>query len=83
MSKIYESPDKGKTVYSREFGKEDKNLEVRVKSDPGGVGWSLQDALRLSEQYKVWKEILAHSYDDPYIRDLVEKIEIYYELKYK
>jgi len=26
MTKIYESPDKGKTVYEREFGKEERTL---------------------------------------------------------
>ena len=40
MPKIYESPDKGKTVYSREFGELNKTLlPDRTEIDPEKREW--------------------------------------------
>lgn len=83
MPYIYESPDGGVTIYRRNSGEEERTEISRAVKDPGGNGWSLQEALRLSEQFRLWKDILARSYDDPYIRDMINKIEVYHELKYK
>ena len=70
---IYESPDGGKTVYSRKSGEAVRQLESRL-TDPS---W-----LKEQELNKRWAS-LKHAVfmDDPVINDYIEKIEILMELK--
>ena len=53
---IYESPDKGKTVYRREFGKTERELVIEDETEWSLYGWHdfvhvvymLQDRIRAS-----------------------------------
>ena len=70
---IYESPDGGKTVYSRKSGETVRQLESRL-TDPT---W-----LKEQELSKRWANLKEAVFmDDPAINDYIEKIEILMELK--
>jgi hypothetical protein len=75
MPKIYESPDKGKTVYSREFGSAERNFEwedpeeARVKA-------------RLQES-KEWLNILLAAKDNPVLQEAIDRVKILYHLSKK
>lgn len=69
---VFESPDGGETVYRREFGEQRREL---VKGDPAS---KLQEAQRL---YR-WKHIFNASVDDAELKELIERVEVYYRLKY-
>jgi hypothetical protein len=70
---IYESPDGGKTVYSRKSGETVRQLQNRL-TDPD---WKKEQ--ELSARWAKLKE--AVFLDDPAINDYLEKIEILMELK--
>jgi len=70
---IYETPDGGKTVYSRKSGEAVRQLEERL-TDPT---WLKEK--ELTERWAKLKE--AVMMDDPTINDLIEKIEILVKLK--
>jgi hypothetical protein len=72
---IYESPDGGKTVYARKSG---ETCRVLHSIDP--TYKKEQEALA---RWTNLKKIVMTAPDDPALNDLLEKIEIYYELKYK
>ena len=68
---IYESPDGGKTVYSRKMGETIRKL---INIDP------MSD--REQKLATRWTNLKDAVYlDDPAINDLIEKIEILMELK--
>jgi hypothetical protein len=72
MPKIYESPDGGKTVYSREFGSDKKNFE-----------W--EDAEEVSKRQRIrerkeWDEILNAAEFNPSLQEAVERVKILYHL---
>lgn len=69
---IFESPDGGETVYRREFGEQHREL---VKGDPAEV---LQESQRL---YR-WRNILRLANEDPELKELVDRVEVYYRLKH-
>ena len=69
---IFESPDGGETVYRREFGEQHKEL---VKGDPGS---KLQEAQRLYH----WKNIFDQANEDSELHEMIERVEVYYRLKY-
>ena len=69
---IFESPDGGETVYRREFGEQHREL---VKGDPAA---KLQEAQRLYQ----WKNIFSASVDDSELKELIDRVEVYYRLKY-
>jgi hypothetical protein len=72
MPKIFESPDGGKTVYSREFGEQEREMfwadpeESRVKT-------------RLQES-KEWLNILNASKDNSVLQEAVDRVKIIYHL---
>jgi hypothetical protein len=70
---IYESPDGGKTVYARKPGETTRHLH------------SVDPAWQKEQQIKVrWvnlKEAVYMADSDPAMNDLIEKVEIYYQLK--
>jgi hypothetical protein len=71
---IYESPDGGKTVYRRTSG--NLNKEIIKTPDP----WNEPiDML----QYVKWSEILKHAKNDNYLKDLLDRAEVYHRLKYE
>jgi len=65
---VYESPDGGKTIYSRKSGSSDRTL---VQEDL---------LMKATEQWFTWKDILKLAETEPSLRDLVEKAEIVYAL---
>lgn len=67
MSDIFESPDGGKTVYSRPYGSKDRKL---VKS-------SLEAHL---EKVTKWLSIVEDAEKNPVLKDMLEKVEIYHAL---
>jgi len=70
---IYESPDGGKTVYSRKSGEAVRQLQSRL-TDPA---W-----LKEQELTKRWANLKEAVFmEDPTINDLIEKIEVLMQLK--
>jgi hypothetical protein len=69
---IFESPDGGKTVYSRKSGSSDRTL---VSKDPQLV---LQE--EEAAKWVKWKDILREAKDNPTLTDAIERVEILYAL---
>ena len=65
---IYESPDGGKTVYSRKSGSSDRTL---IKEDT--------DKHYVTKWYE-WKEILKLAETEPSLADAINQAEIIYAL---
>jgi hypothetical protein len=65
---VYESPDGGKTIYSRKSGSSSREL---IKENP-------ED--KLTQQWITWKEILKLAQTEPSLRDSIEQAEIVYAL---
>jgi len=65
---VYESPDGGKTIYSRKSGSSDRTL---IKEDP---------ERKFTNQWFTWKEILKLAQTEPSLRDAIEQAEIVYAL---
>ena len=63
---IYESPDGGDTVYRRQFGSNQREL-IKVSN---------------SVHYTYWREMLVAAEHDEYLRDLLDRAESYYRLRY-
>lgn len=74
VTKIYESPDGGKTVYVREAGSDLKTILTR---DPEQT--KLQTAIDRANRLLV---ILKLSDEDPTLKDALEALEALYILKY-
>lgn len=69
---IFESPDGGKTIYSRKSGETDRTL---VWEDPEAKKEKL-----FQQRWVEWRDILSASKDNPGLADLIEKAEVYYRL---
>jgi hypothetical protein len=65
---VYESPDGGKTIYSRKSGSLDRTL---IKEDP---------EKKFTQRWFTWKEMLKLSETEPSLRDAIEQAEIVYAL---
>jgi hypothetical protein len=65
---IYESPDGGKTVYSRKSGSSDRTM---IKEDP---------AKHYIARWYEWREILKLSETEPSLHDAIDKAEMIYKL---
>lgn len=70
---IYESPDGGKTVYSRKSGETSRTLH---SIDP-----AYKKEQELNARWAGLKEAVFMTDSDPAMNDLIEKVEIYYRLK--
>jgi hypothetical protein len=70
MPKIYESPDKGDTIYEREAG---SSARVLVKENSAVI-----EELR---EAKMWGKIRRMARRDAGLRELLERAIIYYKLK--
>ena len=70
---IYESPDGGKTVYARKPGETHRHLH---SVDPQ---WQKEQELNV--RWVNLKEAVYMADTDPAMNDLIEKVEIYYQLK--
>ena len=69
---IFESPDGGKTIYSRKSGETDRTL---VWEDPEAKKEKL-----FQERWVEWRDILEASKTNPGLSDLIEKAETFYRL---
>ena len=69
---IFESPDGGKTVYSRKSGETDRTL---VWEDPEAKKEKL-----FQQRWVEWRDILKAGDDHPGLADLIEKTELFYKL---
>ena len=65
---VYESPDGGKTIYSRKSGSSDRTM---IQEDP---------EKKITQRWLTWKEILKLAETEPSLRDAVEQAEIVYAL---
>ena len=72
MTIIYESPDKGKTVYARNPG-ETKRTLIQGSGDVG----SLSDFRNI----KLWNDIVEECGKDPALKKMLDKVFMYYKLK--
>jgi hypothetical protein len=68
MPKIFESPDGGKTVYSREFGEHQS--------------WMDRQESKFIEQI-LWKDILAAAEHSPTLQEAVDRVKVLYYLSKK
>ena len=67
---IFESPDGGKTVYSRKSGDDHRNRTLIIE-DPNK---------KYDERWIEWRDILYASKDNPGLADLIDKAEVFYKL---
>ena len=65
---VYESPDGGKTIYSRKSGSLDRTL---IKEDP---------EKKFTQRWFTWKEMLRLAETETSLRDAIEQAEIVYAL---
>ena len=72
---IYESPDGGKTVYARKPGETSRQLH---HVDP-----AYQAEQKILARWANLKSIAYDAASDPALNELLEKAEMYHELKYK
>ena len=72
---IYESPDGGKTVYSRKSGETTRTL---IHEDP-----AYKKESEITRRWANLKEAVFMADSDPTLNDALEKVEILYALKKK
>jgi len=66
---IYESPDGGDTIYRRPFGTNQREL---VREGP------LRQKMLRSQ---LWRDIFEAAETDPALKEMIEKVEVYYQLR--
>jgi hypothetical protein len=71
---VFESPDGGHTVYRRHVGKQDREL-VSVSKET-------QDKLDSLKEDKLWGNIRRASAVDPALKEMLDQVKVYYELKH-
>ena len=71
---VFESPDGGHTVYRRHVGKQDREL-VSVSKET-------QDKLDLLKEDKLWGNIRRASRTDSALKEMLDQVRVYYELKH-
>lgn len=72
---IYESPDGGDTVYRRKFGSDPMDREFHWQSERKKT-WDLRQA-----RQNLWHDILGASDQDPALKEMLDRVEIYYRMK--
>lgn len=72
MPKIYESPDGGKTVFSREFGEVDREFEYET---PGA-----EKARLILKQRQEWDAIISAAKDNPALQEAIDRVKLIYHL---
>ena len=71
---VFESPDGGHTVYRRHPGKLDREM-VSIDS-------YAQDKLDTLKQDKIWGNIRQAAKSDPALKEMLDQVKVYYELKH-
>jgi hypothetical protein len=66
---VYESPDRGDTVYRRRAGTNQREL---VREGP------LRQKMLRSQ---LWRDIFEAAETDPVLKEMIEKVEVYHRLK--
>jgi hypothetical protein len=76
MSQVYvfESPDGGHTVYRRHVGKQDREL-VSVSPEK-------QSTIEMIREDKLWGNIRRAAKSDPALKEMLDQVKVYYELKH-
>lgn len=69
---IYESPDKGETIYARKVGSTE-----RVLLSMSEKAWS---RINEQEQAEVWKDIRELAKTNPSLNDVLERLLVVYNL---
>jgi hypothetical protein len=69
---IYESPDKGETIYARKVGSTD-----RVLISMSEKAWS---RINEQEQAEVWKDIRGLAKTNPSLNDVLDRLLVVYNL---
>ena len=72
MTYIYESPDGGETVFRRRIGSDDREQISGLTPD--------QVRARMQEN-QLWHEIRQAADHDAELRDMLNKVKLYYQLK--
>jgi len=67
MPLIYESPDRGITVYGRELGHMDRQLVKKTQEDP-------------YEHIYLWHDIVHAAQDNPALREVLDQAIMIYKL---
>ena len=71
---VFESPDGGHTVYRRHVGKQDRELV--------SVDRFAQDKIDTLKEDKLWGNIRRASQTDPALKEMLDQVKVYYELKH-
>ncbi len=71
---VFESPDGGHTIYRRHDGKMDRELV--------SIDQPAQDKINRLLQDKLWGEIRRAAEVDPALQEMLEQVQVYYELKH-
>ena len=66
---IYESPDGGGTIYRRAMGSLDREL---IREGP---------LRKLQQRSQLWRDIFQAAESDPVLKDMLDRVEVYYTLK--
>jgi hypothetical protein len=74
MTKIFESPDSGDTVYVRNYGSTDRELH--------SVSLKKSQLLEEMREDQMWNQIRLHAQTDAGLQELLEPAIMYYKLKY-
>ena len=75
---IYETPDRGETVYRRTFGSNPWDPKELVQ-----ISDKKREEMDDERRWLKWIEILRASRTDPHLKALLEQAEIYHSLKQK
>jgi hypothetical protein len=71
---VFESPDGGHTVYRRHIGKLDRELVSRDEF--------AQDKIDIIREDKLWGGIRRAAKTDPALKEMLDQVKVYYELKH-
>jgi len=71
---VFESPDGGHTVYRRHVGKQDREL-VSVSPEK-------QSTIEMIKEDKLWSGIRRAAKTDPALKEMLDRVRVYYELKH-
>lgn len=70
---VYESPDGGKTVYSRKLGETERKLEYMSNETI--------EMIETNKQLQLWKKIIEMSLNDENLAKELNRVKLLYHLK--